>query len=367
MPGSLNILLAPLDWGLGHATRCIPLIRYLLEKHCQVTLAAQGATATLLKSNFPGLTILPIPGYHIQYSSSGKTLPFKILLQIPKILTAIQKERRWLRRIQQQNRYDLVISDNRYGLKIKGVPSLILTHQLLIKTGGGAFLDQILRRIHYGILEKFDGCWVVDEPDNKGIGGQLSHPGTIPVNARYIGILSQLVPAVRAEGLVSGEILILLSGPEPQRSILERLILAQIPKSSGYQFILVGGQPDGHFSDEIPANTVYFSHRNAAELTRLISRAELVVCRSGYSTLMDLAFMGKKALLIPTPGQSEQTYLATYLNRQGLFFVKSQSSLDLKTDLEKALAFPGFSEDNTYAALDAMKKAVDDVIGKLRP
>ena len=360
-----RILLAPLDWGLGHATRCIPIIRYLIEKKYVVTLAAQGATALLLKSNFPDLKILPIAGYHVEYSRSGSMLPFKILMQVPKILAAIKAERLWLEQIQKQYQFDLVISDNRYGLKIEGLPSVILTHQLLIKSGCGSLFDQLLCRIHFRILEKFDSCWVVDRAGADGIGGELSHPKNIPVNARYIGVLSQLeIPEVEPK-MLEGNILVLLSGPEPQRGILEQKIVSQIISTPHYSYILVGGKPGSAAPENLPQGTIYYAHRNASELASLITSAKLVVCRSGYSTLMDLLHIGKKALLIPTPGQPEQPYLADYLGKQGLFYYQKQSHLDLKTDIAEALKYPGFTRQSVSLPYQAMNAAVDEMMERI--
>lgn len=365
MPEQLNILLSPLDWGLGHATRCIPLIRYLLHRQCRVTLAARGATAVLLKSNFPELTILPIEGYNVSYSRIGGFTPFKILAQVPGILNAIKKERHWLQQMQDQHQFDLVISDNRYGLKIKNVPSVILTHQLQIKTGAGAFFDVLLRHLHYRVLERFDYCWVVDRKHGKNIGGELSHPGRLPLNAAYIGILSQFNRPLTGNTIIPGRILILLSGPEPQRSILEKTIISQLT-ADDYTYCIVGGKPGAAQPQKLPAGSVYYAHRNASELTELISEAELIICRSGYSTLMDLACMGKKALLIPTPGQAEQQYLAGYLAKQGLFYSSRQSSLHLKSDMKEAMKYPGFTDNSWYLSLGDMNSAVDEVIAQLR-
>jgi len=365
MPKPLHILIAPLDWGLGHATRCIPLIRYLLEKQCHVTLAGQGATEILLKSNFPQLRMLPLAGYGIEYSRSGIFLPMKILTQIPRILKSISQERAWLQKAQDDNQFDLVISDNRYGLKIKGVPSIILTHQLQIRTGAGFLFDRILRIFHYKILESFDACWVVDKKLDGNIGGYLSHPDRLPRNARYIGILSQLSSNLSGDKTLNGKILVLLSGPEPQRTLLENLILRQIGCRSKYTYWVVGGIPGRSTPERVPSGTVYFTHRNADELAELLASCELVICRSGYSTLMDLAFLGKKALLIPTPGQSEQLYLARYLSKNKLFYSQKQSSLDLESDVTEALTYPGFSRDMSDPPMQEMKSAIDEIIRDL--
>jgi predicted glycosyltransferase len=360
----LKILLAPLDWGLGHATRCIPIIRYLLEKGCEVTVAAEGAAALLLRSNFPALTIIPIEGYKIRYSRHAGTFAFKILTQVPKILKAIQNEKKWLAKVQKQHQFNLVISDNRYGLKIEGLPSVIMTHQLQIKSGVGTMIDSLLLNVHYRILEQFDQCWVVDHQDENGIGGALSHPKRIPSNAHYIGPLSQLT-APSSQNSETGGVLVLLSGPEPQRNLLEQKILSQIDQNSAFQYTIVGGNPGGSVPDGLASGIDYHTHVNALKLQELMLKADLVVCRSGYSTLMDLAVMRKKALLIPTPGQSEQEYLARHLSKQGLFLWRKQAFLDLESDMAEALKLAGFSEAADGVQHREMKETVDLMLGSL--
>ncbi|TKT92978.1 UDP-N-acetylglucosamine--N-acetylmuramyl-(pentapeptide) pyrophosphoryl-undecaprenol N-acetylglucosamine transferase [Dyadobacter frigoris] len=355
-----------MDWGLGHATRCIPIIRYLLEKQCEVTVAAEGAAALLLRSNFPELSIVPIEGYKIRYSRSAGTFAFKILMQVPKIFKAIQNEKKWLAKVQQQYKFDLVISDNRYGLKIEGLPSVIMTHQLQIKSGAGAVIDGLLLNLHCQILEQFDQCWVVDHQHENSIGGELSHPQKIPSNARYIGLLSQLDADITRSTVKEGKVLVLLSGPEPQRGLLEYEILSRITSNSLYRYTVVGGNPGESVPDVLPLGIDYYTHLNAFQLQELMHSADLVICRSGYSTLMDLVVMEKKALLIPTPGQSEQEYLAANLSKQGLFFSTKQASLDLESDISEALKRPGFAEASGGLQHQKMKEAVDEILGKLQ-
>lgn len=362
----MKILLAPLDWGLGHATRCIPVIRYLLEKQCDVTIAADGQAALLLRGNFPDVKILPIEGYNVRYGRHSGTFAFKILMQVPKILKAIKREKRWLAAIQEQNKFDLVISDNRYGLKIAGLMSVIMTHQVQIKSGAGGMIDRLLLKLHCRILGKFDQCWIVDHQDRNSIGGQLSHPELMPSNARYIGLLSQLTAAPSRQNTKEGKVLVLLSGPEPQRSILEQRILSQITGNSKYQYTVVGGNPGGLVPKSIPSGTDYYTHLNASQLQIRMENADMVICRSGYSTLMDLAVMGKKALLIPTPGQSEQEYLADNLTKQGLFFSTKQASLDLQNDIPEALKLPGFTAVPNGFQHEKMKEVLDQLLQKLQ-
>jgi predicted glycosyltransferase len=241
-----------------------------------------------------------------------------------------------------QRKIDFVLSDNRYGLKIQGVPSVIMTHQLMIKSGKGAFVDQLLQKFHYQILATFDECWVVDQPGPDNLSGELAHPRLLPRNAHYIGWLSQL-PKLEADSTRDGAVLILLSGPEPTRTMLEGLLLEQCKSLHQYRFIFVAGNTAGEVPQDLPAHISYHPYVHSDQLSHFLQSAELVVCRSGYSTLMDLAVSGKKALLIPTPGQPEQEYLGKSLQERGFFFCQSQSVLNLSRDLPVALTYPGFT------------------------
>jgi uncharacterized protein (TIGR00661 family) len=357
----LRILVAPLDWGLGHATRCIPIIRYLLLNNCHVTLAAEGAVANLLKSNFPELEILHLPGYRISYSNNGGGFTTKILTQIPKILRAIAKEKRWLRQL--PVKYDLIISDNRYGLKIDGTPSVIMTHQLQILSGIGKITDRLLQWLHYRILKNFDECWIVDNEGEDNLGGHLSHPDKKPLNSRFIGLLSQLTPIGDVNQFNQNEILVLLSGPEPMRGILEKIIISQVKTENQYHFNIVAGNPEGSAPHNLPEHVSYYTHLNADKISEYMQKAALVICRSGYSTLMDLAVMGKKALLIPTPGQTEQEYLGRRLHQKNVMLCRNQSSFNLGTDITSALKVKGFERIQNQ---NDFRIVVDGLLEKIR-
>jgi UDP:flavonoid glycosyltransferase YjiC (YdhE family) len=334
-----KILIAPLDWGLGHTTRCIPIIRYLIDGGSKVYVAAEGASARLLLENFPAINILPLEGYRIQYSRKKEMFTVKILLQIPKILAAIKKEHQWLQQQQQIHQFDLIISDNRYGLYHDKVPCVILTHQLQILSGKGNWADRMLQRLHYRLLNRFNKCWIVDEESNGGFSGKLAHPKTLPTHAAYIGLLSQFADCLPDNNPDNNkQVLVLLSGPEPMRGQLELLILQQAKTLTAYQFTIVGGNPLGNMIDDLPQHITYYTHLNAQRLLPELQSASLVICRSGYSTIMDLAVLGKKALLIPTPGQTEQEYLAVYLKEKKYFSTCTQESLQLAIQIPKALS-----------------------------
>lgn len=341
----MKILIAPLDWGLGHTTRCIPLIQYFTSQGHEVYAAAETASAQLLRENFPALTILPLKGYRISYSSGKATFSLKIAQQIPKILSAIHAEQKWLRQVQAEAHFDLIISDNRYGMYLDGVPSVIMTHQLQIQSGISSRMDHWMMKLHMRLINKFDQCWVVDEAENSGYSGKLAHPEVLPEKAQYIGLLSQFSNCkLDYTRVKENRILILLSGPEPMRSMFESRLIAQARNLPAYEFVIVGGSPLGKSLEGLPAFMKYHTHLNATNLLVEIEAAGLVICRSGYSTVMDLALLQKKAVLIPTPGQTEQEYLARYLVQKGFFHSVEEDLLNLKTDIQKGFEIAGLVE-----------------------
>jgi uncharacterized protein (TIGR00661 family) len=331
------VLVAPLDWGLGHATRCIPLIHTLLKNNCTVLLAGSGAVRSLLSLEFPYLAWLELPGYGIRYAKQGWALRLQIVTQIPQILSAIKKEQKWLERVVQQRRIDAVISDNRYGLHHPDVVSVLITHQLRIQTGMGNNANDWLQALHYRFIQNFNACWVPDH-EKDGLAGELSHPLQKPlIPATYLGPLSRF----RYEELQEStrHILILLSGPEPQRTILEQLLQKQVGRYKG-KLVWVRGLPQQADSIALPDNVEVHQHLPAAALEQKIKEANFVISRCGYSTVMDLMVLRKKAIFIPTPGQTEQIYLAQHLMEHNRALCIPQSHFQLLPALELAAAYP---------------------------
>lgn len=330
-----RVLVAPLDWGLGHATRCVPIIRGLLQRGAQVWLAGEGAVQVLLQAEFPNLPFLPLEGYRVTYGQSGTGTQLRLLRQLPRILSAIRHENNWLQTAMEQYGFDVVISDNRYGLYHPAVESVFITHQLQIRSPF-AFFSPLLLQAHYRLIQKFDACWVPDVMDKNGLAEALSHPSRLPhLPTRYIGWLSRMQPNGEQE---TGPVLVLLSGPEPQRSLLEQIILAQCSEA-GQPLVLVRGLPGNETLPSAPPNLAIYNHLPASALAQHLNSAAFVIARSGYSTIMDLAALHKKSILIPTPGQTEQTYLARHLQQQGLALLQNQQHFNLKDALQKAAAF----------------------------
>lgn len=334
-----KILIAPLDWGLGHTTRCVPLIRHLQEAGHIVTVAGNDTQLMYMESTFPSINTIDLEGYNISYSRSGKGFFWSVLSQVPHILRAVRHEHNWLQRIQREYRFDGILSDNRYGLYHRKVPSVIMTHQLQVRTGIGKSSDRVFQALHYRMLERFRECWVVDVPGSPNLGGMLSHPRRQPANSSYIGLLSQLTPLSTDAQAVEPHLLILLSGPEPQRTILSEILWRQASDYKG-KIVFVEGSDEAPHPDLIPSHISYYRRITRDALQPLMTNANMVVCRSGYSTLMDITLLGKKAILIPTPGQTEQEYLGSYLHRIGIQYSAKQEGFSLAHAIRDADAFP---------------------------
>ncbi|MFZ2783513.1 MAG: glycosyltransferase [Sediminibacterium sp.] len=330
-----KVLVAPLDWGLGHATRCIPIIRGLLMNGHEVVLGAEKNQATLLRQEFPQLKMIPLAGYNVRYSRSGPFFALKLMTQLPRIYVAIRYEHRWLAKTIVAEKITCVISDNRFGLYHATVPCFFITHQLTIKAPF-QWAERLLRSINYHFINRFKACWVPDRAEAPGIAGVLSHPPVMPaVPVFYINLLSRFVVATVP---VKYDLCILLSGPEPQRSLLEEKILGQIG-SVRASILLVRGRPADTGLPGVPAHVSIVNHMPGKQLGEAIQQSELIVSRSGYTTVMELLALQKKMILIPTPGQTEQEYLADLLLQAGLAIMIQQNSFELETALAKAQQF----------------------------
>jgi len=310
-----------------------------LANDCEVLIAAERHTRSLLQTEFPQLTFLPLKGYRIRYSRKKKWLPVKILFQIPGLVFSMVKEHFWLKSVVKTHSIDAVISDNRFGLFHATIPTVYVTHQLLIKTGN-TFSETMLRKFHFWVIKKYTQCWVPDFEGDENIAGQLSHSHDIPFNIKYTGCLSrfEIFNTVK----LKYELLILLSGPEPQRTIFEKLLLSQVKQFTG-NVLFVRGLPGevgiNGIGNGTGSNIQIKNHLSTQELNLAILQTKMLIARSGYTTVMDLIKLQKKAVLVPTPGQTEQEYLAHHLMQQKLFYSVQQNEFLLKESLAKAANF----------------------------
>ncbi len=332
-----HILIAPLDWGLGHTTRCVPILHRLVETGHRPVFAGTEWQQDYIRKTLPGLETLQLPGYDIRYNQPGERFAFAMLRQVPGLLARVRAEHNWLKELLQRRSFDGVISDNRYGLFHKGLPSVILTHQLRIQTGMGARADGLLQSVHYRMLQRFDQIWVPDIEENGGLGGSLSHPDRLPKNCRYIGLLSQMDTA--PVGGAAPGLLVLLSGPEPQRTVLSDQLWRQVVQRGERTYFVEGAEATRR-PEDIPGHIQYFGRLTRKALQPLLQAATGVWCRSGYSTLMDLMALGKQAVVIPTPGQTEQEYLGSSLHEKGLCYCLSQDQVEQGAIFSRIASFP---------------------------
>lgn len=299
-----KIIIAPLNWGWGHATRCIPIIKEVEQLGLVPVIASDGDALQFLQKEFPKVEVLKLPSYNIKY---GKYFLWSMFLNSPSILNGIYKEHQVLKKYVASHKTSIfgIVSDNRLGVYVNNVDSVYLTHQLNIRAGWFSFW---VNKFHHYFIKKHKECWIPDEQGSL-LSGDLSK--STKLKTRYIGILSrfkqQNIPIVY-------DVMILLSGIASQRNELELKIASEITKIKGRVLLVRGTFEPSKYKYSKQVKVVDYLLSN--ELETAINSSDVVITRSGYSSVMDMAVMKKKVLYIPTPGQTEQEYLATYLEEK---------------------------------------------------
>ena len=320
-----TILVCPLDWGLGHASRCVPIIKKLTEEGKKVIVGADKAPLSFLQKEFPEIETIVVPGQPISYSAKGSSL--KLFCEAVKFYRFIKKEHLLLDKIIEEKKIDCVVSDNRYGLYSKKIKSIIITHQIFPKTPvGEGYLTKKISKL----LDKFNEVWVPDYEGEKNLSGELSHnKNKRPKNLKYIGPLSRFdrIDSSKIKEY-KYDVCAIVSGPEPQRSIFEKEI-EQAVINQKLRVVFFRGKPES-VRTAPHANIKVFNHASTGEMQKTILQSKLIVCRSGYSSIMDLTLLSKNAILVATPGQYEQEYLANLHKNNPLFLIQKQGALNIK-------------------------------------
>lgn len=326
----MKILVAPLNWGLGHASRCVPLIHRLLDEGHEVVIGGDGMSFTLLRKHFPKLRYVYLAPLDLHYSRSGNQT-WAMLKAIPQLLLWRNKDRLMLKAILQEEHFDQVISDNRPGLYNKQVECIYITHQLQIRlTKTWQWAEAMASRIHARMYTRFNKVWVPDYEDiNHSLAGELSHPSNLRLSRKktefqYIGPLSRFhSPITHKPSPINYEVVAVLSGLEPQRTLLEQELIERY--SGKEERVLIVQGLVNHPNTRIKrGNLTIVPSMADAELVPALLNARHIIARSGYSTIMDLEALGLLSVgnnkplpvhieLIPTPGQPEQEYLAAWL------------------------------------------------------
>jgi len=353
-----TILACPLDWGLGHATRMVPVIELLEKKGAKVVIAADNRPLEFLKQRFPELEFVKLPGFVPEYPEKG-SMALSMMRSLPKMLRQAKNSNLLLQKLIQEKHIDTVISDNRYELYSGKVPSVFITHQLNIQTSGWQKLaDPAIKKTINSYIKKYDELWIPDLEGEENLSGELSHIQTMPIeNTHFIGTLSRFSNLKIKPATEKIDLLILISGPEPQRSLLEEMLIKQALQTN-LKTVILQGKPEISAIVETD-NIKVIPHLPDVELAGLIQSAKVVLSRPGYSTLMDLAVFEKKAVFIPTPGQTEQEYLAKRLLKQGLAFSQKQNEFDLTNALQQAEKFSGLTQ---LKSDDVLEKRIEKLL-----
>jgi len=326
---SYKILISPLEWGLGHASRMIPLASKLQQMGNDVFIASGKEHLSLFKSEVPGLTYIHFPGFKPGYS---RLFPqyLVILFKIPVLIFHIVSEHQRLKKIIRENAIDIVISDNRFGLWNSTITSVYLTHMPLIPFPSPfKFMEPVGVALHRKIIRKYSLCFIPDLPGDINLSGRLSHGIKLPDNVRYIGILSKFTTSENLHTIITKGYhhnTVILSGPEPQKGILKQKLIP-ILRENEIPAIIFEGKPENRREIAVNGNITFYSHLPAQEMRVLIESSNNLITRSGYTTIMELVSLNCRALIIPTPGQTEQEYLAIYLSEKGWFDTISQGKI----------------------------------------
>lgn len=322
-----------MGWGLGHATRSIPIINHLSVNN-EIILASNGLSQILLQNEFPHLKCLSFPDYAIRYPKKKKYLLLSIIFQIPRILKKIFEEYRLTQNVIKKFNIDIVVSDCRYGSFSRKIPTYFITHQLRFQLPLFLkILEPLGQCFNIFMFQFYRNIIIPDVKTLPNLTGDLSHKGVISKfsKVKYLGVFCNVSKLFVNEDI---DFLISISGPEMQRTLFEEILLDQIENLPGKKVVVLG-KPGSHKKSHIKENIEIYNHVNRAKQNELLNRAKFIICRSGYTTVMELVALNKPALMIPTPGQTEQEYLGDYFKKTGLFYIANQRGLNLSKELLK--------------------------------
>ena len=358
-----NILICPLEWGLGHAARMIPLARKLREMNNNIFIGSGEEHLSLFRNELPGLSYIKFTGFKPGYSHF---LPqyLALFLRIPVLLYHIILEHFRLKRIIREHAIDIVISDNRFGLWNRNITTVYVTHMPLIPLPKALrFLEFIGIILHRAVIKKYSLCFIPDLPGELNVSGRLSHGIKLPGNVRYTGILSRFItygPSPHENPIIFRHNTVILSGPEPQREILKHKLVTLL-KDKKPITVMLEGKP-GKTSEIVRSgNITFYNHLPNSEMREMITGSESIITRSGYSTIMELISLNCSALLIPTPGQTEQEYLAEYLSENRWFTTISQGEIKAGISLpsNKAIWSDEIIEQSKILLTEALKELLE--------
>lgn len=305
-----TILISPLDWGFGHTTRCVSIIRDLLINQNKIIFAGNNRQIEFIKKEFPGIKTELIEGYNVSLSSEKSTYS-QIGAQSLKILNAIKRENKWVNKYITTHSVDLILSDNRYGFRHPEIESIFISHQLNLELPS---FQKVVNKKLIRYVNKFDSCWIPDD-QKLNLSGTLSNSKQLEIPNHFIGLLSRFQTVETANKY---DFLFIISGPNPEHGIFLREV-ETIIKESDKRIAIVSTVK----SENPNSNTNYFHLPSSMELNQLINESSCVISKAGYTTIMEMVFLNKRAILIPTKGQYEQEYIAKHIKHADLEFIDS--------------------------------------------
>ena len=322
MKAGSKILVAPLDWGLGHASRCVPIVQFFVEQGFEVIIGGSGESRAYLQKRFPSLVSVELPSAKMNYGKQGMiSLPF--MFSMLSFVRNISREHRALEKLIVEKSIDYVFSDNRLGLYSSHVPSFYMTHQLNFDTGFlNRFSARMMNSLHRRFINKYRYCFVPDTGGELSLSGKMSDS---EIEATHLGPLSRFYGKT-AEKIDGDFDLLLLSGIEPQRTMLENIFIEKYSAMSNARLHIIRGVVDGKELVH-SANITYENAPSDDRIASLVVSAKRIFCRSGYSSLCDLAALERRAVLVPTPRQPEQEYLAIRFQEKFGFVMIAQEDL----------------------------------------
>jgi len=338
----------------------IPMVQELRNKGYNILIGSGEEHLAMFREEFADIKFIRFPGFRTGYS---RFLPqyLHMLLKTPWLLYHSVKEHYGLKHIIREYNIDIVISDNRFGLWNKDITTVYVTHMPRIPFPVMfRFLEFTGIFLHRLVIKRYTFCLIPDLPGEENLSGRLSHNLKLPANTRYTGILSRFMSDFNTGRIEDSEHnTVILSGPEPQRTILKNKLIP-IAGSSKEKYIFLEGKPQSETLIKTETgNIVFYNHLPARLMKQLVKESSHIICRSGYSTLMDLVALNRSALVIPTPGQTEQEYLAHYLAGKGWCCTVAQKKLDVNTPLFTAL--PGWPDDMINRSKSLLSKVLEEL------
>jgi uncharacterized protein (TIGR00661 family) len=358
----MRVLYGVCSWGLGHATRSLPIIRKLLDDGNEVTIVSTGSSLELLQMELQErANYLDFEDYPLPYTEKSKVFLIKFCYSSPKLIRSIIDEHKRIMKLLDKQKFDIIISDNRYGVFHRNIPSYFITHQLrVIAPARIKWVENSFERFNAYFQKYFKNIMVPDY-ENNGISGDLSHNlnHLKTDKVKYFGIMSDFSKMDVKEDV---DLLFSISGPEPQRQVLEDIVFQQINEFDGNILLSLGRSLNSELETkkkELNDNVHLYDFLPGEQRERIMNRSKLIVSRSGYSTLMDIFALGKKAMFIPTPQQTEQEYLAKYHEDLGNFHYVNQNELDLSENLKQAKEYRG--PDRNYTLKKNTERFMDTI------